>query len=155
MGSEVPQKATEVTKVRRKKTQCHTKNTKSETQDQQAAHKGHEQNTSFKSVTKVSEMLHMRHKQYKSAKYQKSHKMRGGGLHTAETIDTHLSQMPQIPYGRFHPGRELTATKFEFFSFAVKPINLCIFFQNCFNFVCVSMDTPLRFLSILFTSFTC
>ena len=48
-----------------------------------------------------------------------------------ETASTNMT------YGSFHPGRELTAIELEFFSFALKPINLWIYFQNFCNFVCM------------------
>ena len=43
-----------------------------------------------------------------------------------------------IPYGRFHPGRELTAIELENFWFALKPINMGIYFKNSCPFVCVN-----------------
>ena len=51
-------------------------------------------------------------------------------------------------------GRESWCLPYAGF-FLVKPVNLRIYFQNCCYFVCVSINTPLRSLSILFYSFTC
>ena len=60
-----------------------------------------------------------------------------------------------VPYGKCHPGRELTAIELENFWFALKPINMWIYFKNSCPFVYVSIFLAGRSLSILFTSFTC
>ena len=58
-------------------------------------------------------------------------------------------------YGKFHPGRELTAIEMENFWFAVKPISVWIYLQDFCAFVYVSIFLGKRSSSILFTSFTC
>ena len=58
-------------------------------------------------------------------------------------------------YGKFHPGRELTAIEMENFWFAVKPVRLWIYFKDFCAFVYVSIFLGKRSSSTLFTSFTC
>ena len=54
-------------------------------------------------------------------------------------------------YGRFHPGRELSAIEFENFLFALKPINMLIYSENVYG----SIFFAVRCSSILVTIFTC
>ena len=60
-----------------------------------------------------------------------------------------------ITYRSFHPGWALTAIELDFFCFAVKPVNLWIYFQNFFKFVCVLTNARKWPSTIFFTTFTC
>ena len=66
-----------------------------------------------------------------------------------------LTYKATLTYGRFHPGRELTAIELDNLWFAVKPIKLWIYLKTFFTFLYVSIRLGVPSSSILFTSFTC
>ena len=72
-------------------------------------------------------------------------------------------QLPPTPFRtislvsiwRISPRAGIDSYVIEFFFFCSEAYKFVDLFQNCFNFLCVSIDTPLRSWSVFFTSFTC